>query len=101
MGPGFAGTTTSQRSVLNTASAESTVISRPHRLVVKSRGGREDVDLAIGEKVARLCAVGRHMRRGGVCLKMVEALPFLDHDKGVRPVFGAGSAFAVGRGALF
>src|SRR5438034_1258880 len=41
------------------------------------------------------------MRRGGVRLERVEAFPFLDHDEGVRAVFGAGAALGVGRRAVF
>src|ERR1051325_6911582 len=41
------------------------------------------------------------MWRGGVRLQMVEALPFLDDDKGVGAVFGAGAALGVDHRAVF
>src|SRR5437868_5781545 len=68
---------------------------------LKLRGGGEDVDLAIGEEVARLAGISLHMRRGGMRLQMIEALPLLDDDKGIGAVFGARPAFGIDRGTVF
>src|SRR5256885_16937899 len=45
--------------------------------------GREDVDDAARDQLLRLRAVGGHVRRRGVRLERLQALPLLDHQERV------------------
>src|SRR5436309_15939711 len=67
-----------------------------------SSGRRQNVDHAARDHVLGLGAVGCHVRRGGVGLERVHAVPLLDGEEGVRSPSGLDRQRVVGidRGAV-